>query len=197
MSQKANYFKLGLFVIGAVAAGVAVLLIVGTGAWFKSRTTIETYFNESVQGLETGAPVKYRGATIGKVTKIIASYNRNSSTGAWNYPIPPDLKNGVNFNWEEWLGSAPQHPFEAERVFRYRKYWDYSGGITTDLFVHLITSIHYILGANMPKSVVATGGILVRHDGRQVPDARLAIAENGGGLIGVEEAVTCITILGH
>jgi len=39
---------------------------------------------------------------LGKVTKVMAAYNRNSSTGAWNYPIPPDLENGVNFNWEEW-----------------------------------------------------------------------------------------------
>ena len=107
---------------------------------------------------------------LGKVTKVMAAYNRNSSTGAWNYPIPPDLKNGVNFKWEEWLGPAPQRPFDAERVFRWRKYWDYSGGITTDLFVHLITSIHYIMGASMPTSVVATGGILFRHDGRQDPD---------------------------
>jgi predicted dehydrogenase len=114
---------------------------------------------------------------LGKVTKVMAAYNRNSSTGSWNYPIPPDLENGVNFNWEEWLGGAPQRPFSAERVFQYRKYWDYSGGITTDLFVHLITSIHYILGANMPGSVVATGGILVRHDGRQVPDTLDALFE--------------------
>lgn len=74
MSQKANYFKLGLFVIGAVAAGVAVLLIVGTGAWFKSRTTIETYFNESVQGLDIGSKMKYRGVVIGAVTNISFTY---------------------------------------------------------------------------------------------------------------------------
>ncbi len=114
---------------------------------------------------------------LGKVTKVMAAYNRNSSTGSWNYPIPPDLENGENFNWEEWLGGAPQRPFSAERVFQYRKYWDYSGGITTDLFVHLITSIHFILGATMPKSVVATGGILVRNDGRQVPDTLDALFE--------------------
>jgi predicted dehydrogenase len=114
---------------------------------------------------------------LGKVTKVMAAYNRNSSAGSWNYPIPPDLQNGVNFNWEEWLGSAPQRPYDPERVFRYRKYWDYSGGITTDLFVHLITSIHYILGANMPSRVVATGGILARHDGRQVPDTLDALFE--------------------
>ncbi len=114
---------------------------------------------------------------LGKVTKVVASYNRNSSTGAWNYPIPPDLKNGVNFSWEEWLGAAPKRSFDAERVFRYRKYWDYSGGISTDLFVHLITSIHFIMDAKMPRSVVATGGILRWHDGREVPDTLDALFE--------------------
>src|SRR6516225_1600016 len=118
-----------------------------------------------------------QSGTIGKVTKIMASYNRNSSTGAWNYPIPPDLRNGVNFDWEEWLGPAPKRDFDAERVFRYRKYWEYSGGISTDLFVHLITSIHFIMDAEMPKSVVATGGILYRHDGREVPDTLDALFE--------------------
>jgi len=107
---------------------------------------------------------------LGKVSKVIASYNRNSSNGAWNYPIPPDLKEGVNFNWQEWLGSAPKCAYDPERVFRYRKYWDYSGGISTDLFVHLITSIHFIMDAKIPSSVMATGGILVRKDGREVPD---------------------------
>lgn len=114
---------------------------------------------------------------LGKVTKITASYNRNSSTGSWNYPIPLDLQEGVNFNWTEWLGPAPKVAYNPERVFRYRKYWDYSGGISTDLFVHLITSIHFIMGAEMPKSVVACGGILFRHDGREVPDTLDALFE--------------------
>jgi predicted dehydrogenase len=107
---------------------------------------------------------------IGKVTKVVAFYNRNSSTGAWNYPIPPDLKDGVNFNWEEWLGPAPKRPFDAARVFQYRKYWDYSGGISTDLFVHLINTIHFVMDAPMPDTVAAIGCILARHDGREVPD---------------------------
>jgi predicted dehydrogenase len=117
---------------------------------------------------------------LGRITKVVASYNRNSSTGAWNYPIPMDLKEGVNFNWQEWLGSAPEHAFDAERVFRYRKYWDYSGGITTDLFVHLITSIHFIMDVKMPQSVVATGGILRWKDGREVPDTLDALFDYGG-----------------
>jgi hypothetical protein len=74
MSQNANYFKLGLFVIGAIAAGIIVLMVIGTGRWLKPRTTIETYFNESVQGLDLGSKMKYRGVVIGQVTRITFTY---------------------------------------------------------------------------------------------------------------------------
>jgi ABC-type transporter Mla subunit MlaD len=70
MSQKANYFKLGLFVIGAIVALLATLIIIGSGRWFQPRITIETYFNESVQGLDIGSKMKYRGVVVGEVTKI-------------------------------------------------------------------------------------------------------------------------------
>jgi ABC-type transporter Mla subunit MlaD len=75
MSQKANYFKLGLFVIASVVAGVVVLLIIGSGRWFERKITIETYFNESVQGLDIGSKMKYRGVVIGEVTRIGFTYN--------------------------------------------------------------------------------------------------------------------------
>ena len=74
MSQKANYFKLGLFVIGAIAAGVVVLTIIGTGRFLQKRITIETYFNESVQGLDIGSKMKYRGVEVGQVTRITFTY---------------------------------------------------------------------------------------------------------------------------
>ena len=76
MSLKANYFKLGLFVIGAIAAGIIVLIIIGSGRWFQKRITIETYFNESVQGLDIGSKLKYRGVAIGEVTRIGFTYNK-------------------------------------------------------------------------------------------------------------------------
>ncbi len=74
MSQRANYFKLGLFVIGAIAAGIIVLLIIGTGRFLQKRVTIETYFNESVQGLDIGSKMKYRGVEVGQVTRISFTY---------------------------------------------------------------------------------------------------------------------------
>jgi len=74
MSLKANYFKLGLFVIGAVVSAAALLIIIGSGRAFQQKITIETYFNESVQGLDIGSKVKYRGVVIGEVTKISFTY---------------------------------------------------------------------------------------------------------------------------
>lgn len=74
MSQKANYFKLGLFVIGALVAGVVVVLVIGSGRWFERKITIETYFNESVQGLDLGSKIKFKGVVIGDVTKISFTY---------------------------------------------------------------------------------------------------------------------------
>lgn len=76
MSLKANYFKLGLFVIGAVVAGAVLLVVIGSGRWFQPKLTVETYFNESVQGLDIGSKLKYRGVVIGEVTRIGFTYNK-------------------------------------------------------------------------------------------------------------------------
>ncbi len=76
MSAQAHNVKLGMFVIGATIAGVLLLLIVGSGRWFQSKTVIETYFNESVQGLDIGSRVKYRGVNVGEVTRIGFTYNK-------------------------------------------------------------------------------------------------------------------------
>src|SRR5438067_1498353 len=76
MSAQAHNVKLGLFVIGATVAGVILLLIVGSGRWFQTKTVVETYFNESVQGLDIGSRVKYRGVSVGEVTRIGFTYNK-------------------------------------------------------------------------------------------------------------------------
>ena len=76
MSLRANYFKLGLFVIGALVSGVILLIVIGSGRWFQPKLTIETYFNESVQGLDIGSKLKYRGVAIGEVTRISFTYTK-------------------------------------------------------------------------------------------------------------------------
>jgi predicted dehydrogenase len=113
---------------------------------------------------------------LGKVTMIRASYNRNSASGAWIYPIPPDAS-PKTVNWEMFLGSAPKRPFSLERFFRWRCYEDYSGGIATDLFVHLCTTIHYLMDAKMPSSVMAMGQLYRWKESRDVPDTINALLQ--------------------
>ena len=70
MSAKANYFKIGLFVILAVVLGVVSVIILGADVLFQEYTTVETYFDDSVQGIDIGSKVKFRGVAIGDVSGI-------------------------------------------------------------------------------------------------------------------------------
>ncbi len=76
MSTATRHFKLGLFVLGAVLMFVAIVLIVSSGSFGLPRVMMETYFNESVQGLDIGSKVKYRGVTVGEVRQITFSSTR-------------------------------------------------------------------------------------------------------------------------
>lgn len=115
-----------------------------------------------------------RSGRLGQVTLVRAAFNRNSAGGAWLYPIPPDAT-PQTVDWQRFLGSAPARPFDLERFFRWRCYWDYSGGLAGDLFVHLVTTIHYVLDAKMPAHVVAAGATHRWKATHEVPDTIDAI----------------------
>ena len=70
MSAKANYFKLGLFIIVAVVLGIGAVLVLGANKLFQKKFIIETYLDQSVQGVEVGSKVKYRGVPIGNIRHI-------------------------------------------------------------------------------------------------------------------------------
>ena len=79
MNQKANFFKLGLFVIAAFGLCALFLVIFGAGELFKKELLAETCFNESVQGLSIGSEVKYKGIKIGTVKDITSVAQRYST----------------------------------------------------------------------------------------------------------------------
>ncbi|HXX86444.1 MAG TPA: MlaD family protein [Casimicrobiaceae bacterium] len=76
MSAQANFFKIGLFVIGATVSLAALLVMLGAGKLLQSKLLMETYFDESVQGLDLGSKVKYRGVIVGEVKRIGFTYTR-------------------------------------------------------------------------------------------------------------------------
>ena len=111
---------------------------------------------------------------LGQILMSQGSYHRNSKEGEWNWPIDPgagpDGKGENYIDWKMWLGPAPKRAWDADRYFRFRKYWDYSGGIATDLFYHVVAPMNICWGeAQFPHKVTADGGIFVFKD-REVPD---------------------------
>jgi predicted dehydrogenase len=124
------------------------------------------------QGLSSPATHKLKeiidSGEIGPLLCAQATSARNSLLGEWNYRVDAD-GTPENIDWTRWLGPAPKRPFSPDRYFRFRKYWDYSGGIATDLFFHSLGPILYPMGAQFPTRVTAGGGIYVHKD-REVPD---------------------------
>ncbi len=118
---------------------------------------------------------------IGDLVQSQGSYHRNSEEGEWNWKIDPEAGpqgSGEGFvDWKMWLGEAPERPWDADRFFRFRKYWDYSGGIATDLFYHVMAPLNIAWGeAQFPHKVMASGGVYAFKD-REVPDTFALLAE--------------------
>ena len=133
---------------------------------------------------------------IGQMIESQGSYHRNSTEGEWNWPIEagagPDAKGDDFVDWNMWLGSqfklAPKRAWDADRFFRFRKYWDYSLGIASDLFYHVIAPLNICWDEpQFPTKVMATGGIYIFKklpDGkpdREVPDTFHLLAEYAKG----------------
>ena len=74
--NRSNEWKVGAFVVGGVVVAVATLFWLGANRFNSETIERVTFLDESVQGLEVGAPVKVRGVTIGKVTDIRLAQDR-------------------------------------------------------------------------------------------------------------------------
>jgi phospholipid/cholesterol/gamma-HCH transport system substrate-binding protein/paraquat-inducible protein B len=65
-----SYFRIGVFIISALVIGVFGVIALGIGTIFQKKALVETYIDESVQGLDIGSPVKFRGVQVGTVEQI-------------------------------------------------------------------------------------------------------------------------------
>ena len=95
---------------------------------------------------------------IGKVVSAQIDYSRNHVDDFWAREADDDVRPGENLDWNAFLGPAKKRPFDPDRFFAWRRYWDYSSGIASDLFVHRITRIIKACDLTVPSTVVATGG---------------------------------------
>lgn len=116
----------------------------------------------------------YLDGAIGELNYAEGFWARNSPIGAWQYEIPEDASEET-CDWDMFLGSATKRPFDPLRLFRWRNYRDYGTGVSGDLFVHLFSSLHFIVGSKGPNRIMATGGLRYWKDGREVPDVLLGM----------------------
>src|SRR5262245_62087153 len=76
MSKKTNTAAIGLFIVTGLALGIAGLLLFSSSKLFSKTLDVIVYFNGSLSGLKEGAPVKYRGVTVGSVKRVMVRFNQ-------------------------------------------------------------------------------------------------------------------------
>jgi predicted dehydrogenase len=123
-----------------------------------------------------------RNGAIGTVTVARAFHVQNE----WPRGIgaPPDEAPPPGFDWDAWLGPAPKRAYNRNRTFyRFRWFYDYSGGQVTNFGVHYLDAIHWALGHDAPLAVTAMGGKLAVEDNREIPDTLEVLWTYPGGTL--------------
>ena len=133
-----------------------------------------SFIHEAVRQIRDGA--------IGKVTVAKCYHLRNESPqGIGN---PPDGDPPAGLDWDLWLGPAPKVPFNPNRcLYKFRWFWDYSGGQLTNFGAHYLDVIQWALGQDAPQAVFAAGGKYAVADNREIPDTMEVIWEYAGALV--------------
>jgi paraquat-inducible protein B len=136
MSQKANPTLIGAFVFGAILIAIGAVLFFGSANLFAKKQSFETYFNQSVNGLGIGSNVKYKGVTVGKVTKVQLKFQGTGEAPVVKvlYEINTDNllnKYGLSVN----LSDPKFHEKAVENGFRAKL--DFESLISGQLFIAL------------------------------------------------------------
>jgi predicted dehydrogenase len=133
-----------------------------------------SFIHEAVRQIRDGA--------IGKVTVAKCYHLRNESTQGIG--SPPDGDPPAGLDWDLWLGPAPKVPFNPNRcLYKFRWFWDYSGGQLTNFGAHYLDVIQWALGQDAPQAVFAAGGKYAVADNREIPDTMEVIWEYPGALV--------------
>jgi predicted dehydrogenase len=128
------------------------------------------------------AAERVQAGALGPLIHARASDCRNGYIDVYDPKrTDPNLKPGETLDWEKFLGSAPQRPFDPGRYLSFRVFWDYSGGVGTDFFPHILTPLVRTMGLTFPRRVIASGGLYYCKDGREVPDVFTLVIEYPDG----------------
>jgi predicted dehydrogenase len=86
-----------------------------------------------------------QGGSLGRIAQVRTYWWQNYNV-SW-VPKPMDVS---LLDWKQWLGPAPEQPFNLEVYSHWRWYWNFGGGAMTDLFAHWIDVVHWAMKADEP-----------------------------------------------
>jgi predicted dehydrogenase len=129
--------------------------IVQVGTQQRSMTHIQKAYELVKQG------------RIGKVIKAHLTWNRNTGDRMRRGPLGIDPK---QVDWKAFLRTAPDQPYDEYRFRNWRWFWDFGGGILTDLMVHWIDVVHWFLDLDHPARATAIGNQVAAKGVWQTPD---------------------------
>ncbi len=120
-----------------------------------------------------------RGGGLGTVRKVHMSWNRNA--GRVNR-YAGDAIDPKTVDWKRFLGSARDQPFEPYRFRQWRWFWDFGGGLFTDLMVHWIDVAHWFLDLDHPQKAVSLGEYQLAKGAWETPDTVQTVLSYAGGV---------------
>jgi paraquat-inducible protein B len=147
MSKKINTTSIGLFIVTGLALGVIGLLLFSSSKLFTSTRDIIVYFDESLNGLNEGAPVKYRGVTVGAVKRVMVHFNQ--ATNDYAMPVIIELEERL---LRERMGDASIEVF-SERATGERIKAGLRASLQTESLVTGVLYVDVRVNPNAPPPV--------------------------------------------
>ena len=118
----------------------------------------------------------FESGKLGKVTLARTYIDRTSQFPEWQFytayninQLPADAS-PQTIDWNRFIQNAPERPFDAERFFRWRCYWEYGTGIAGDLMSHQWDGVNCVMNMGIPEAVSTQGGLYFWKQDRTVPD---------------------------
>jgi paraquat-inducible protein B len=112
MSKKVNPTVIGLFILVGLGLGVSAVFLFGSSRLFTRTKDYVLYFDASLQGLDAGTPVKFRGVTIGRVKDVLLHFNQ--APGDTTLPVIIELnENLLNKKSDETFNLTEEAQFDA------------------------------------------------------------------------------------
>jgi predicted dehydrogenase len=141
----------------------------------QAKTIVQVGTQHRSEPYQLAAHAVARSGDLGDVSKVEI---------VWNYHGPrwrgrPEVKQirEQDTDWSKWLMNKPARPFDPQRYFEFRLYREFSSGIPDQWMSHAMDVVHWFMDDHYPASVVAHGGVLAWHDGRENADTFQALLE--------------------